>query len=145
VRSSSTQVDNNESIAVGDINGHTDWAKALQDVKVVVHLAARVHVMNELTDDPLAEFRKINVEGTLNLARQAFKAGVSRFIYISSIKVNGEFTEPGCCFKADDAPQPMDPYGVSKRETEDGLPQLAEETGLEVVIIRPPSVRDGVL
>ena len=140
VRRSSTQVDNNESIAVGDIKGHTDWTKALQDVKVVVHLAARVHVMNEMTDDPLAEFRKINVEGTLNLARQAFKAGVSRFIYISSIKVNGEFTEPGCPFKADDASQPMDPYGISKREAEDGLRQLAKDTGLEVVIIRPPLI-----
>ena len=129
-----------ETLSVGDINGDTVWSEALADVSVVIHLAARVHVMNEMTDDPLAEFRKINVEGTLNLARQAFKAGVSRFIYISSIKVNGEFTDPGCPFKADDASQPMDPYGISKREAEDGLRQLAKDTGLEVVIIRPPLI-----
>ena len=140
VRGNFQDKEGQETLSVGDINGDTVWSEVLADVSVLIHLAARVHVMNEMTDDPLAEFRKINVEGTLNLARQAFKAGVSRFIYISSIKVNGEFTEPGRPFKADDAPQPMDPYGVSKREAEDGLRQLAEETGLEVVIIRPPLI-----
>ena len=140
VRGNFQDKEGQETLSVGDINGDTVWSEALADVSVVIHLAARVHVMNEMTDDPLAEFRKINVEGTLNLARQAFKAGVSRFIYISSIKVNGEFTEPGCPFRADDAPQPMDPYGISKREAEDGLRQLAKDTGLEVVIIRPPLI-----
>jgi UDP-glucose 4-epimerase len=140
VRGNFQDKEGQETLSVGDINGDTVWSEVLADVSVLIHLAARVHVMNEMTDDPLAEFRKINVEGTLNLARQAFKAGVSRFIYISSIKVNGEFTEPGRPFRADDAPQPMDPYGVSKREAEDGLRQLAEETGLEVVIIRPPLI-----
>jgi len=140
VRGNFQDKEGQETLSVGDINGDTVWSEVLADVSVLIHLAARVHVMNEMTDDPLAEFRKINVEGTLNLARQAFKAGVSRFIYISSIKVNGEFTEPGRPFRADDAPQPMDPYGISKREAEDGLRQLAEETGLEVVIIRPPLI-----
>ena len=140
VRGNFQDKEGQETLSVGDINGDTVWSEVLADVSVLIHLAARVHVMNEMTDDPLAEFRKINVEGTLNLARQAFKAGVSRFIYISSIKVNGEFTEPGRPFRADDAPQPMDPYGISKREAEDGLRQLAKDTGLEVVIIRPPLI-----
>ncbi len=133
-----TQVENNETVAVGDINDQTDWTKALQDIKVIVHLAARVHVMNDPANDALAEFRKVNVAGTLNLARQAVKAGVKRFIFISSVKVNGEATVFGHPFTAEDKPNPLDPYGISKREAEDALRQLAHDTGLEVVIIRPP-------
>jgi nucleoside-diphosphate-sugar epimerase len=112
----------------------------LKDVSAVVHAAARVHVMNEIASDALAEFRKANVEGTLRLAKRAAESGVKRFIFISSIKVNGESTLPGKPFKADDTPAPVDPYGVSKHEAEQGLRQLARETGMEVVIIRPPLI-----
>lgn len=118
----------------------TDWDGSLDGVDTVVHLAARVHVMNDTLVDPLAEFRRVNVEGTLNLARQAAEAGVRRFIFVSSIKVNGEVTPLGKPFTAEDAPAPADPYGISKREAEDGLRQLAADTGMEVVIIRPPLV-----
>jgi len=93
--------------------------------------------MKEGAVDPLAEFRLINVASTLNLARQAAAAGVKRFIFISSIKVNGEFTQPGKMFTADDAPAPIDPYGISKYEAEQGLLKIARETSMEVVIIRP--------
>jgi nucleoside-diphosphate-sugar epimerase len=112
----------------------------LKGVQVVVHAAARVHVMNETTQDVLAEFRKVNVAGTLRLARRAAEDGVKRFIFISSIKVNGESTRPGKPFKADDRPAPVDPYGVSKYEAEEALKQLGRDTGIEIVIIRPPLV-----
>lgn len=112
----------------------------LEDVDVVVHCAARVHVMNEVAADPLAAFRQVNVEGTARLARHAAKSGVKRFIFISSIKVNGEVTLPGAPFSADDAPAPVDPYGISKREAEDALRQISQDTGMEVVIIRPPLI-----
>lgn len=113
------------------------WSEHLAGVDVVVHCAARVHVMNDTETDPLAAFRKVNVEGTLNLARQAAEARVRRFVFISSIKVNGEGTEPGKPYTADDRPEPRDPYGVSKMEAEQGLRDLAGRTGMEVVIIRP--------
>lgn len=122
---------------VGDINNDTDWRKAVHGQGVVIHSAARVHVMNDTSCDPLAEFRKVNVEGTLNLAQQAAAAGVRRFIFISSIKVNGEGTTVGAPYFADAQPTPMDPYGISKMEAEQGLRALAAETGMEVVIIRP--------
>lgn len=119
------------------IDGTTDWTCALAQTQVVVHLAARVHVMAEGSDNPLREYRLVNVEGTINLARQASRAGVKRFIFISSIKVNGEKTLPGQVFKADDSPAPLDPYGVSKLEAEQGLLELAKSTTMEIVIIRP--------
>ncbi|MSP27778.1 MAG: SDR family oxidoreductase [Methylococcales bacterium] len=131
---------NTNTVLIDAIDGNTDWHDALQNVNVVVHLAARVHVMNDDSVDPLAEFRKVNVDGSLNLAKQAAQAGVQRFVFISSIKVNGESTELGQPFHAADAPQPMDAYGVSKREAEDALRQLARDTSMEVVIIRPPLV-----
>ncbi len=124
-------------VAVGDIGPHTDWRGALAGVDCVVHLAARVHVMHERAADPLAEFRKVNVDGTLALARQAVAAGVRRFIFVSSIKVNGEGTAPGRPFAADDAPAPADAYGLSKLEAERSLLALAAETGMQIVIIRP--------
>jgi nucleoside-diphosphate-sugar epimerase len=129
-----------EAVAVGSLSSETDWTAALKDVEHVVHLAARVHVMNDKSSDPLAEFRRVNVAGTANLARQAAAAAVRRFVYLSSIKVNGEFTEAGHPFTADDLPAPEDPYGVSKYEAEQLLRQIAAETGMEVVIIRPPLV-----
>lgn len=125
---------------VADMTAATDWTAALQGVRQVVHLAARVHVMDERSADPLAEFRRINVEGTANLARQAAAAGVRRFVFLSSIKVNGESTLPGRPFKASDTPAPDDPYGVSKLEAEMALQEIAARTGMEVVCIRPPLV-----
>ncbi|MDH4554970.1 SDR family oxidoreductase [Pseudomonas sp. BN417] len=127
-------------VRIPGIDGCTDWRVALAGVEVVIHSAARVHVMNDKSADPLAEFRKVNVEGTLNLARQAASQGVRRFIFISSIKVNGESTPPDSPYSADAVPAPLDPYGVSKLEAEVGLRALANETGLEVVILRPTLV-----
>ena len=96
--------------------------------------------MRDEVDDPLAEYRKVNVQGTLNLARQAVAAGARRFVFLSSIKVNGETTARETPFQAGDVPLPEDAYGISKLEAEQGLMQLAAETGMEVVIIRPPLV-----
>jgi UDP-glucose 4-epimerase len=122
------------------MDGMTDWSLALQHCTVVVHLAARVHVMSDTALDPLAAYRRTNVEGTMALARQAAAAGVRRFIFISTVKVNGE-SSPECQpFRADDVPAPQDPYAVSKMEAEQGLRQLTQQTGIQVVIIRPPLV-----
>lgn len=118
----------------------TDWRACLQGIDTIVHLAARVHVMRETAADPLALFRKANVEATVNLARQAAEAGVRRFVFVSSIKVNGERTEPGKPFTADDLPAPQDPYGVSKAEAEAALTALGRQAGLEITIVRPPLV-----
>jgi UDP-glucose 4-epimerase len=129
-----------ESAFVGAVNGETNWTDPLRGVELIVHLAARVHIMRDEAIDPLADFRLVNVEGTLNLARQAAQAGVRRFIYLSSIKVNGEQTLPGQPFTEEDVPAPHDPYSISKYEAEEGLRELAQQTGMEVVIIRPPLV-----
>ena len=175
-----------EGVQVVDIGPETDWSEALSGIEGIVHLAARVHVMDDLADDPLAEFRKVNTAGTLNLAWQAVVAGVKRVVFISSIKVNGEGTgdDPQitrirkrgtrdggqttgwvplrermtfmtgmddllrkewldgreAVFSEGDVPCPQDPYAVSKWEAEQGMLAIAEETGLEVVIIRPPLV-----
>lgn len=126
--------------AVGDLSSTTDWQTALKDVHEIVHLAARVHVLDDKSADPLTEFRRVNVEGTAHLARQAAAAGVRRFVFLSSVKVNGEATREGRPFAANDMPAPEDPYGVSKNEAEVVLGQIADETGMEVVIIRPPLV-----
>jgi nucleoside-diphosphate-sugar epimerase len=114
-----------------------DWRAALDGADCVVHLAARVHVMRDDAADPLAEFRRVNVDGTLALARQAAAAGVRRFVLVSSVKVNGEATAPGRPFTADTAPAPTDAYGVSKWEAEQALLALSANTGMEVVIVRP--------
>lgn len=114
-----------------------DYLESLQGVSAIVHCAARVHVMNEQSQDPLNEFRKVNVEGTLNLARQAAAAGVQRFVFISSIKVNGESTDNRGPFSADEVPQPLDPYGISKLEAEQALLKLASDSSMAVTIIRP--------
>lgn len=125
---------------LGDLCATNDWSEALFGQQVVIHAAARAHIMKDELADPLAEYRLVNVEGTLNLARQAAAAGIKRFIYISSIKVNGESTPLGKPFLSSDIPEPEDPYGVTKLEAEQGLMQLAADTGMEVVIIRPPLV-----
>ncbi|KXS31581.1 MAG: hypothetical protein AWT59_2278 [Candidatus Gallionella acididurans] len=145
-----------ESVAVGAIDGGTDWSAALSGVDAVIHLAARVHVMKDSAADPLAEFLKVNLHGTENLAIQAAQAGVKRLVYVSSVKVNGESTSasdtlsPGPSlvsgrgeqniFTESDNPNPHDPYGVSKWQTEQALRRIAQEAGLEIVIVRPPLV-----
>lgn len=128
---------NNETCIAPDLTESADWSAALKDVDVVIHSAGRAHVMDETSADPIAAFRAVNTEGTLRLARQASAAGVTRFIFISSIKVNGEATQRGEPFTAASTPMPIDPYGVSKHEAEQGLRALVDESGLEVVIIRP--------
>ena len=128
------------SFVVGNIDGATDWSLVLEGVDMVIHLAARAHVMHDTETDPLTAFRVVNLQGTLNLARQAAASGVKRFVFISSVKVNGESTEPGHAFSEADAPNPQDAYGQSKHEAEQGLREIAELTGMEVVIIRPPLV-----
>lgn len=128
------------SFVVGELGHDTDWHAALTGQNVVVHCAARAHIMKDEVSDPLAEYRRVNVDGALNLAWQAAQAGVRRFVFISSIKVNGEATSKGTAFSVSDSPAPEDPYGVSKLEAEQGLRKVAEETGMEVVIIRPPLV-----
>ena len=118
-------------------DGNTDWRTAVAGINTVVHCAARVHVMHDTAADPLTEFRNTNTYGTVNLAGQAAAAGVKRFVFVSSIKVNGERTVLGQPFTAEQAPAPIDPYGISKWEAEQQLHQLSAETGMEVVIIRP--------
>ncbi len=125
---------------VADLTANTDWRQVLAGVKSVVHLAARVHVMHDTAADPVTAFRAINVDGPLNLARQAAATGVKRFVFISSVKVNGESTPLGRAFTEIDAPNPQDAYGQSKHEAEQGLRQISADTGMEVVIIRPPLV-----
>jgi UDP-glucose 4-epimerase len=122
---------------VGELHAETDWRIALRDVKVVVHTAARVHVTGDRAAQQVAEYRRINVNATLNLARQAAASGVRRFVFLSSIKVNGEATRLDQSFTADDQPKPNGAYAVSKHEAEEGLRKLGNETGLEVVIVRP--------
>jgi nucleoside-diphosphate-sugar epimerase len=128
-----------ETLQIFDISADTDWQPALHNAGVVIHAAARVHVMADEATDPLAEFRAVNVDGTLNLARQAAAAGVKRFIFISSIKVNGEGTTT-IPYRHSDKPAPEDAYGQSKSEAETCLRALTAKTGMELVIIRPPLV-----
>ena len=125
---------------VAGLGSDTDWEAALERVACVIHCAARVHVMRESAGDPLAAFRAVNVDGTRRLAEQAAAVGVRRLVYVSSIKVNGEATKPGRPFSAAEAPAPLDAYGVSKWEAEQALGEVSAQTGLEVVIVRPPLV-----
>ncbi|RAU24000.1 NAD-dependent dehydratase [Paramagnetospirillum kuznetsovii] len=123
---------------VAGLTPTTDWSAALDGCKAVVHLAARVHVMHDRSHDPLAEFRAANVAGTLRLAEQAAQAGVGHFVFMSSIKANGEETF-GTPFGPDHA-APVDAYGISKREAEQGLAEIAARTGMAVTVLRPPLV-----
>lgn len=127
-------------IQAPELGPNAVWTDAVRETDVLVHTAARVHVMNDAAVDPLTEFRRVNVEGTLNLARQAVVAGVRRFVFISSIKVNGDSTPLGNPYRADDRPAPTDPYGVSKLEAEDGLRELLHGTATKLVVIRPALV-----
>lgn len=126
--------------AIGCLNGETDWSNATKGVDCVVHTAARVHLVRDGAADPLAAFRRVNVQGTLNLARQAAAGGVRRLVFISSVKVHGEITALGKPFFADDAFAPLDVYGISKMEAEQGLCSIAATSGMEVVIVRSPLV-----
>ncbi len=122
------------------VDGETEWKEALNGINVVIHLAARVHVLKEDSRDPLSEFRKVNLEGTKHLAESSAKAGARRFVFISSIKVNGEHTTAIKPFSEKDSAEPQDGYAISKWEAEKALRKIEAETGMEVVIIRPPLV-----
>lgn len=139
VRKSGDQSTRDE-IAVGDIGAGTDWHQVLQGCEAIVHCAARVHMMSDDAVNKLEAFRQINVEGTLNLARQAIAAGVRRFIFLSTIKVNGELSPPDRPFRPDDTPAPIDAYGISKLEAELKLQKICVDSGMEFVMIRPALV-----
>ena len=124
-------------VAIPSYSATTNWHAYLSEVDVIVHLAARVHVMRETAADPLSAFREANVEATLSLARQAAKAGVKRFVFVSTIKVNGEQTEATKPFTSEDPINPQDPYAISKAEAETILLALGQDTGMEIVILRP--------
>ncbi len=124
---------------IGDIGPSTEWTPLLQGIDAVIHLAARVHVMEESTGDSIAEYRRVNVEGTRHLASMAARSGVKRFVYVSTVKVNGESTEEEP-FRDDDCPSPRDSYSISKWEAEEALHAISARTGLEIVVIRPPLV-----
>ena len=126
------------AVPVGELSSATDWHAALKDIDAVVHLAGRAHVLKEGAADPLAECRRINRDATLNLARQAAAVGAKRFVFVSTVKVNGEGREEP--YTALDAPDPHDAYAASKWEAEQGLHEIAAQTGLEVVILRPPLI-----
>jgi UDP-glucose 4-epimerase len=140
IRSTSSNISDSNSILVDSIDSTTDWSDKLNNIDCIIHCAARVHVMNDNDSDPLEAFREVNLRGTLNLAKSATTAGVKRFVFISSIKVNGESTTGNVPYKSSDVSQPEDPYGISKAEAEQELLALGADTGMGIVIIRPPLV-----
>ena len=140
VRAASPFNENIEVVALGSIDGETNWTRALRDVEVVIHLAARAHVLRESAEHPLQEFRTVNVAGTERLARCAAASGVQRLVYISSIGVHGLHTEPGTAFSETASINPHNAYTLSKWEAEQSLSRLSAETGLGVVVVRPPLV-----
>lgn len=127
-----------QTVKPGIVAPDSDWRDALDSVDVVVHAAALAHAIDGTGS--LADYRRVNVEGTLNLARQAAACGVRRFVFLSSVKVNGESTRPGKTFRAEDPPAPVDPYGISKHEAEIGLRGLRDDCNMEMVTIRPALV-----
>ena len=122
------------------VHDAASWKAALNGCDSVIHLAARAHVMQDQERNPLQAFRVSNVDTTIELAKRAVEAGVRRFVFMSTIKVNGEETAPGCSFSPEDLTEPKDPYAISKWEAEQGLFEIAKKIGLELVIIRPPLV-----
>lgn len=126
-----------EWVASPELGPDAGWTEAIRGARTVVHCAARVHVMQDRAGDPLAEFRKVNRDGTLALAHAAAAAGVRRFVFLSSIKVSGEGRSPDRPYRSDEDPAPTDAYAISKWEAESGLHALARSTGLEIVIVRP--------
>ena len=129
-----------ENVSVGNVDGETDWATALAGCDVVIHLAARVHIMNDKSKDPLAEFRRVNTLGTTRLAHAAIAAGVRRLVNVSSIGVNGPNTEGELKFTDQDIPDPHNPYSVSKWEAEQALRTIGVGGRIEVVTVRPPLI-----
>lgn len=129
-----------EARRVQSLDPDTDWRAALKGCDAVIHLAARAHVMQDRAADPLALFRRVNRDGAVRLAEQAASAGVGRFVFVSSVKVNGDQTALGRPFRADDIPAPVDAYGVSKAEAEAALAGIATRTGLSLAVVRPPLV-----
>jgi nucleoside-diphosphate-sugar epimerase len=128
-----------DTVVMGELGEAQDWSSLVAGVDCIIHCAARAHVMTEEAADPLTLFRKVNTQATLDLATAAAKAGVRRFVFLSSIGVNGGETH-GTPFRHDDVPRPHSDYAVAKAEAERGLLTIAQESGLEVVIIRPPLV-----
>lgn len=124
---------------IGDVHEGTDWTRALEGIDAVIHLAARVHVMRDQESDPLAAFCRVNLDGTLRLAEQAFAAGAGRLVYASTVKVHGESTSERP-FTEQDPLAPQDPYAQSKARAEEALLALAKDKGREVALIRPPLV-----
>ncbi len=139
VRRATPEAVGNEVVALGDISKEVDWTSQLQKVDCVLHLAGRAHVLKENASDPLADFRRVNVDATLKLAKSAAVAGVKRFVFVSSIGVNGEVSSRSG-FSEMDSPAPRKPYAVSKWEAEQSLHTLAAETGIQITIARPPLV-----
>lgn len=127
-----------ETVPIGDLTAETDWSAALAGCDAVVHSAARAHVLDDPAADPLVVFRRVNRDGTLRLAEQAKEAGIAHFLFISTIKVNGETTTPDRPFRAEDRPDPQDAYGLAKAEAEAGLRALAGD--MILTIVRPPLV-----
>ena len=140
VRPLTREANSSGHVSVGPIGPNTDWSAALDGVTRVIHCAGRAHIMHDDATDPLAAFREVNVEGTRRLAEQAAARGVRRFVFVSSIKVNGERSAPGSPFSEHDQPAPEDAYGLSKWEAEQALMDVSARTGLDVVIVRPPLV-----
>jgi len=139
-RSTTSAATSSGTLTTADFSSETDWAAPLEGIKEVVHLAAEVHVMNRKTSAQSTTFGKVNFEGTTRLAHQAAKAGVRRFVFLSTIKVNGESTGKSKPFTTDDVPSPGDAYSISKYKAERALWQISLESDMEVVIIRPPLV-----
>jgi nucleoside-diphosphate-sugar epimerase len=127
-------------LRVSDLAEQSNWSSNLDGVDCIIHTAARVHIMDDTAHNPFEKFHKVNVIGTLNLAQQAASRGVRRFIFLSTLKVNGEYTELGKPFNADATPNPQDDYSLSKHQAEQGLSLIAQKTGMEIIIIRPPLV-----
>jgi nucleoside-diphosphate-sugar epimerase len=129
-----------ENVVVGNVDGNTDWSYALEGCDVVVHLAARVHIMRDTSQNPLAEFRSVNTQGSVQLARSCVNVGVKRLVNVSSVGVNGASTPEGTVFTPHDQPDPHNPYSLSKKEAELALAEIARGSSLEVVTVRPPLI-----
>ena len=140
IRASKHATSHSRASQIQNIDRQTDWQPHLNNVHTVIHCAARVHVMNDTATDPLTAFREVNLYGSLRLAEQAAAAGVRQFIYLSSVKVNGEMTIDGQAFSENDPPLASDPYGISKQEAEAALLELGQRSGMAITIIRPPLV-----
>ncbi len=130
--------DNVNQVIIGNFSSNTDWSQILEKIECVVHLAGKAHVIDKSKESILDEFKKINTDLTLNLAKQSAEAGVKRFVFLSSIRVNGNQNNKP--FTESDKPNPQEPYAISKYEAERGLSKISKKSSMEVVIIRPPLV-----